>query len=235
MAEDNWPNSWFWSALEPKELQLGETPVGLSVVDCGKLKLPSGRLVACDPFAFLEPEGNAYVQVPPGEYRVKVTLADVSGLRDGSHVREAYASLLLSDAPEVTRKLLTPLAEGEKAPTDLKPGEYIGFPVDAGTACFVDDSVVASGMPDPGVWYDQVFDSGKADSWFSRMDDPGHIREGLANIVLPLAKNGENIVIIHSGWGDGVYPVIGGYDATGNLVRVHIDFMVIAPPLDRDE
>jgi hypothetical protein len=59
------------------------------------------------------------------------------------------------------------------------------------------------------------------------MDDPGHIRYGLANVPLPGAAQGENIVIVHSGWGDGSYPVVGGYDASGRLIRVHIDFLVV--------
>jgi hypothetical protein len=61
------------------------------------------------------------------------------------------------------------------------------------------------------------------------MDDPDHVREGIANIPLPLGKGGENIVIVHSGWGDGSYPIVGGYDADDRLVRVHIDFMVVFP------
>jgi hypothetical protein len=60
------------------------------------------------------------------------------------------------------------------------------------------------------------------------MDNPDHIRAGLANIPLPLATEGTNIVISHSGWGDGFYPVVGGYDATGGLVAVHIDLLVHA-------
>jgi hypothetical protein len=67
------------------------------------------------------------------------------------------------------------------------------------------------------------------DSWFARMDDPSHIRAGIANIPLPLAAGGENIVIFHSGWGDGLYPVISGYDASDLRVRVHIDFFVVPP------
>jgi hypothetical protein len=59
------------------------------------------------------------------------------------------------------------------------------------------------------------------------MDDPSHIREGIANIPLPHATQDESIVVIHSGWGDGHYPVIGGYDTSDRLVRVHIDFLVV--------
>jgi hypothetical protein len=105
-------------------------------------------------------------------------------------------------------------------------GTYYGFPVDAGTACFVDQGAVEALMPD-GNWYEDLFDNGTSNSWFARMDDPRHIREGIANIPLPLATQGENIVIIHSGWGDGHYPVVGGYDTSGRLVRVHIDFLVV--------
>jgi hypothetical protein len=72
-----------------------------------------------------------------------------------------------------------------------------------------------------------LFDNGLPDSWFNQMDDPDNIREGIANIVLPGARDGENIVIVHSGWGDGMYPVVGSFDASDRLVAVHIDFQVV--------
>src|SRR5262249_23212152 len=103
---------------------------------------------------------------------------------------------------------------------------YYGFRVDAGTACFVDAAAVAATMPD-GDWYETLFENDKPDCWFALMDNPQHIRAGLANIRLPDSTRGGNIRIIHSGWGDGFYPVVGGYDASGRLVRVHIDFMVV--------
>ena len=84
-------------------------------------------------------------------------------------------------------------------------------------------------MPDVERWHDDVFDNPEPESWFNRMDDPQHIRAGLANIRLPLASDGANIIIIHSGWGDGVYPLVGGYTCEGRLIRVHIDFMVVFP------
>jgi hypothetical protein len=141
-------------------------------------------------------------------------------------MREAYATLLLDEtAVEARRRIITPLGDAVCPPEMDDDGLYNGFPVDAGTACFVDQGAVDTLMPD-GDWQD-VFDNGKPDSWFERMDDPSHIRAGLANIVLPLARGGENIVIIHSGWGDGHYPVVGGYDASDRLVRVHIDFLVV--------
>ncbi len=86
-------------------------------------------------------------------------------------------------------------------------------------------------MPDDdSVRLEEIFDDGTADSWFSRMDDPAQVRAGIANIPLPLATDGANLVLFHSGWGDGWYPVIGGYDAGSALVAVHIDFFVIPDP-----
>lgn len=224
----SWPNNDSWLALvDGGQFMLDDHTCTTSVIDCGMLLMPTGRLVARDPFAGMERTGNRSIALPPGTYPVRVTLADVSEAGDGSHIREAYASLLLHDAPEAERRILTPLLDGEEPPT-LAPGEFSGIPVDAGTVCFVDADALASGMPD-GSWMELFQDAGD-DSWFDRMDDPAHIRAGIANITLPLAQNGENIVIIHSGWGDGYYPLIGGYDAAGELVAVHIDLFVVPDP-----
>lgn len=222
-----WPNHPAWSA--GRDQHLVETEDGkrfMSVVDCGMIYLPSGRLVACDPFVFLEPRNNPNVVVPAGKYPVAVTLADVSPALDRSHVREAYATVRIADGVDSYRRALPLAREGEPRPV-LEGDQFIGFAVDAGTACFVDDWAVESCMPDAATWHEELFENDRDDCWFSRMDDPGHIREGLANIPLPLAQNGENIVIVHSGWGDGVYPVVGSFDATGRLLAVHIDFGVV--------
>ena len=95
-----------WLALSHgTEIQAADGGVWrLSVVDCGDLVLPKGQLIACDPFSTLEESlDGPFVQVPPGRYPVRVTLADVSGKRDGSHLREAYVSLVLGGGPEVRR------------------------------------------------------------------------------------------------------------------------------------
>ncbi len=225
-----YPNVAWWNALQDgSEVDVDNKTYKLSIVPCGELIMPSGRLVACDPFAGLTKEQNVFVQLPAGRYPVTATLADVSGMYDGSHMREAYLTLLLDkDASEVRRRIITPLL-GEEEPTHEmeNDGSYHGFPVDAGTACFVDAEAVRTCMPDEQTWYEGLFDNDSPDSWFNAMDDAGRIREGIANIKLPMAENGENIILCHSGWGDGHFPVIGGYNSNDKLVRVHIDFFVV--------
>ena len=222
----SWPSSPSWSAGKHEAIVAAERDVFTWVVQCGSLFLPSGRLVACDPFAFMEPRDNPHILAPTGHFPVAVTIADVSEKLDRSHIREAYASITFRDGTESHRRALALAREGEVRPA-LEGDNYIGFPVDTGTACFVDDSVIAAGMPDPRTWYEALFENERPDCWFNRMDDPQHIRAGIANIQLPLARNGENLILFHSGWGDGVYPVVGSFDDQDELLSVHIDFGVI--------
>jgi hypothetical protein len=229
MAKDpmGWPNGARWSALEHDQIvETDDGPRYLWTVACGELFVPSGQLVACDPFVFLKPRDNPHIVVPRGRFPVVVTLADVSAAHDRSHVREAYASIVFSAAPEAYRKALPLAKKGEDRP-EPEGDNFVGFAVDAGTACFVDDAVVGPCMPDPMTWYEDLFENSRPDCWFNRMDDPQHIREGVANIPLPFAKNGENLILFHSGWGDGVYPMVGSFDKAGNLLAAHVDFLVI--------
>lgn len=224
----SWPNDETWSAEKHKQIVTTEDGNRfLWVVECGDLLLPSGKLVACDPFAFLQTSDNPHVLVPPGRYPISVTLADVSENLDGSDIREAYATVRITKGSESYRRALALARDGESR-EPLTDDEFIGFGVDAGTACFVDDEAVSNCMPADVDWYETFFDNGRDDSWFAQMDDPNHIRFGLANIILPLAQRGENIMIIHSGWGDGNYPVVGSFDASHQLLSVHIDFFVVS-------
>ncbi len=214
-----WPNSPEWRALQPGEHVIEGATHEIAVVDCGDLMLPSGRLVAADPFVTLE-RHNRYYPVPPGTYPVQVTV-------DETIQREMYVSLIVSNSPETERRVLVPFGPDGRQYEPPEGDRYYGVAVDAGTVCFVDDEAVRRGMPpEETTWLGDVFDNDSPSCWFKLMDNPDNIRAGLANIKLPLATDGSNIVISHSGWGDGFYPVVGGYDAMGNLVAVHIDLLV---------
>jgi hypothetical protein len=214
-----WLNPPVWRALRAGQHRIEDELHEIVVVDCGDLSMSSGRLVAADPFVMLERK-NAYYRVPPGTYPVRVTL-------DETIQREMYVSLIVAAVPEVERRLLTPFKPGGEPYPEPEVETFYGVGVDSGTVCFVDDEAIQRGMPaDESTWFEGLFDNESNNCWFKLMDDPAHIRAGLANIRLPLAGDGANIVISHSGWGDGFYPVVGGYDAHGTLVAVHIDLLV---------
>jgi hypothetical protein len=229
-----WPYDFF-ALRDGAKLSVDGIDIVLSVIDCGELNLDGGQLIACDPFAGLLGAGrDAWIDVPPGRYPVQVTLADVSGRNDGSHLREAYASLLISDAPEVERKALCMLHPGA-SPTPVDDDDSWGFGVDSGTACFADRTSIDRDMPNPNHWHHGLFENADPGSWFHRMDDPKHLRDGLANIPLPQGDGSTNIILMHSGWGDGFFPVLGGFDPDGALVAVHIDFFVVGGPAGEGE
>ncbi|QIK73212.1 DUF4241 domain-containing protein [Propioniciclava coleopterorum] len=190
------------------------------VVDLGVLQLPTGVLEASDPFTSLG--SGVRVQLPPGAYPVKVTIADVSDEPDGGEDVNSYLSVVIADG-EVAR--VRPLMRDDVAagvePTGGKDA-WVG--VDAGTVAFVDVGALMNGMPAGVDWYETYFESddpGEQD-WFTRLDDG----EGSALIVLPLATAGENIALASSGYGDGGYSLLASYDTDGRLLGVHLDLEV---------
>ncbi|MGF1845261.1 DUF4241 domain-containing protein [Vibrio clamense] len=230
-----YPNGSKWSALKSEVICDGDDKVELSTIPCGKLKLPSGKLIVCDPFTGLSKSNNIFIQIIPGEYEVIVTLADVSPNLDGSHVREAYASLIIdANASENSRKLLELSLSGEPSNRPLNSGEFFGYGVDAGTSCFADAETIEQDMPVQESWYEGLFENSDSNCWFDQMDDEKLIRNGIANILLP-KDNGNNLILFHSGWGDGFYPVVGSYDLNGVLIAVHTDFFVVQSPEDDEE
>ena len=205
--------------------------VQLTVHDLGMVRVPSGLLGACDPFVALD--NPVIIPIEAGDYPVYVTVADVSEEQDGSHPREAYLSLLFSREPSVSVTAATGI-NGTPPPDEFS---FVG--VDSGTVAFVDSEAVLRSMPeDVANWQPLVFETGASDDWFSIMDADEPHAYGFANIVMPRATAGENVVLSHSGWGDGVYPVLETRDAGGALTGIHIDLQVVGrfeePPAPAD-
>jgi hypothetical protein len=140
-------------------------------------------------------------------------------------MREAYLSVVLSESEP---------ASVEAAPKEAgRPGDgrFWGVGVDAGTVAFVDADAIPRCMPAIGSdWYSEVFDTGGADGWFAQMDADSPYPAGTANIVLPRATDGENLVLSHSGWGDGFYPLLQSVTADGTITAVHIELLVVGEP-----
>lgn len=222
-----------WKALN-NELAEWHFPDGqhlkyrLFTVDCGELWLKSGRLVVCDPLNGLQWRNNSELQLPPGRYRVIATIADISDALDGSHLREAYLTVQVSDRPAAGWRFLSPLPPDIDMPP-LGDHEFVGVNIESGLIALVDADAVERLMPDPADsdWEWDLIDSGEDDAWVARLDDPQHLRAGSANIPLPGATDGENLVLSQSGWGEGSYAVVGTYAEDGCLTGIHVDLAVL--------
>ncbi|MFE5918094.1 DUF4241 domain-containing protein [Streptomyces sp. NPDC056468] len=176
------------------------------IIDAGLLRLPTGRVVACDP-GWTDPDEPFTVAVRPGSYRMQIATAVYPVEHWGKSLRmEDFigARILVSEEPTAAWELA--LRPGEDLRT-LREGEFYGFGVDTGTGCFVD--VVAAGTLAGGE--DTVPDRDSADGIFT-LDDP---------------ESGGNLIGYPSGMGDGSYPVWIGRDADGEITCLVADMLIL--------
>lgn len=120
------------------------THLTVRVEHLGTLTVPTGHIVACDPFWLTEAFDPYTTVVPPGRYPVRVSIATFA---DGDQ-RVACAMLGFAER-EVVRWELA-LCPGQD-PRDLPPGELFGYPVDAGTGCFADQATMEALMAEAGI------------------------------------------------------------------------------------
>ena len=175
----------------------------LSVHSAGAIRLSSGRVIAADPSS-LEFDAEPFsVTVPPGTYPVSISLATFTD--DPGHSRVCAARLDVGDQPPVRWELA--LREGQST-VDLGFGEFFGFGVDAGMACFVDADVS------------------------DRLKDLWRTFDGLVEPRYLMVEAGA-MVAWSSGWGDGSYPTWIGYEAGGAVSCFVADMLLFSA--DDDE
>ncbi|MFJ5307830.1 DUF4241 domain-containing protein [Streptomyces sp. NPDC088350] len=194
----------------------------IHLADGGQLWLPTGQVVACDPFVCLGGgEAEPFtVAVAPGHYRVEAAVATITHRdeppSDDPHLRVAAARLVIRDEPTTTWELA--LQPGQDL-TELTEDEFYGYGVDAGTGCFYDASVDGS-FPecegDEGPLWDAFEKDGHA---------PGPY-------LVTSPSTGHTLAAFGSGWGDGAYPTWIGRTAAGEVTCFVTDFFVA--PLSDD-
>lgn len=180
--------------------------------EVGRLKVPSGRIVVCDPL--VDPRAEAVDRtVAPGAYPVVVSIAHL----EGGDQRIAGALLHFSDERVVEWHLAVP---GAAVPLVEEEPELVGLPVDSGTAGFLSLEAAAAMM-----------ERLEAESSFS-----DRIVEALGRTYRDTREwadvevGGEpalNAVIFSSGFGDGVYLSVWGLDADGRPVYLIADFGLV--------
>lgn len=184
--------------------------------------LPTGEVVACDPLVFAETEPFAE-RVAPGRYPLVVWVAVL--FKDGveSQRRNAALQLVVRDEPVARWELA--LQDGQDV-GELGEQEFFGFGVDAGCGVLADRVATAEIQ---GWEYDRV------DEVFIPADYPLAPVPGLVSAVVD-EPTGANLVLVTSGWGDGVYPTFIGRTAHGEVGCFVIDFAVVPqqdPPAER--
>jgi Protein of unknown function (DUF4241) len=199
----------------------------VEVLDAGLLHLPTGRVVACDPYfgSAVHEYCTAFtVTVKPGRYPVTLSVArtdwpdpDMSS----PLLLGAAARLTVLDEPVVTWELA--LQPGQD-PAALGEDEIYCFGVDSGKGSFFDSAAVGA----VALLEDQAIDLEKGDF---RPEHKRFLHElkrnAFANLVVdPVADL--NIVIFRCGLGDGCYAIWIGRTATGQPACFVADLRVLS-------
>ncbi len=203
----------------------GEQQV-VTVREVGKLALPTGRLVAADPFVLWPEDAEAFTATfEPGAYPVSVSLVswqDKDGFPD---VRQGYrvaaAKLTVQDEPAYMWE--PAVVPGEHLPPMLS-GQSLGsfgYGVESSTGAFFD--LAAAPL------LDRLANDDAAGNC-ELIDALGAVGggRGPANVTDP--ESGLNVVAFSTGWGDGIYPTWVGRNAVGEPVAFVTDFKVINNP-----
>ena len=185
--------------------------VALTHTKIGDLKLPTGEIVAADPFYVNEEFTRPFKRkVPPGNYPVILTEADFGAWGR----RVAFAHLQFTEARPVRWEL---------AVTTLEKGAFADmYGVDAGLGSFSDATgaqllgatIKAFYAKHPnGNYYDDLLvnDFKQHDNWSNHW---------------PQTSNQLNVIMFSSGMGDGVYSTYWGLDSTGKPACLLTDFQL---------
>lgn len=176
-------------------------------ITLGKIKITSGKIIACDPF-LIDQYGQPFTQqFPTGEFPVELSIARLD--KKGETV--AMARIKFSDEP-VAKWEYALLKDQKKAP--IGQGDDIGYVVDAGYGIFVDQKAIDS-LPGKELAqlsrdiYKQI-NKKYSKGWSADMHSFG---------------NDNNLAAFTSGFGgDGRYASYVGYDASGKPCRLVTDF-----------
>jgi hypothetical protein len=194
----------------------------IEVDDLDDLYLPTGRLVAADPFWVGIGDDAAYtVTVPPGRYHVEVSFARSDPPDPDALIPRlgAAARLKIRDEPAAAWEMA--LRPGEDV-VDLGSDEFYGFDVDTGTGAFLDESAIA-----PLRRRVERIDRGGPEAVEEDEMTRAAIDGEAFNLVLDQAT-GLNVVVFGCGMGDGAYPVWIGCNSSGDPTCFIADLEILS-------
>lgn len=176
------------------------TPFEVEVIDAGRLELSTGNVVATDP-AWPSLEDAVAVVVEPGSYPVSLSVARSRSAPDRALV--SAVRMLVSRGDVET---WAPAWEGV---TSEGSATSLGFTVDAGQACLLDQAALP-------FLIDLAEDEDASIELSLRVESQKY--EHVVD-----ETSGMNAIVFACGMGDGTYPVWLGSTAKGELAQLVVD------------
>ena len=171
--------------------------------DIGKIKIESGKIIACDPIVMHD--AIPFTQTfPIGEFPVNLSIAI-----NGKDERVAFSRIAFSN--ESVSKWEFALPRGQK-PISLYDSTVYCYGVDAGMGVFIDS--VSS-------YYFNLKDQSDWENVFIRKAE----KKGNRGFINDF--DGHNFAIFSTGYGDGCYATFVGFDAKGQICQILTDFGLV--------
>lgn len=191
-----------------------ETDLGkaiLNKVDIGKLNVKSGNIIATDPILLYDDQPFSK-KIKPSEYNVQLFVAKY----ENGDERTAMSKLEITTKEPVKWELA--LYEGESA-SRLKGDEYMGFEVENGIGCYMDETVMEV--------LDTYFDDDLEEYENNLRTKVKFSKKSVTFANIQIKGVGSNIIAFTTGWKDGTYPSYYGYDKDNKLCCIVTDYMVL--------
>ena len=202
-------SSWA-HALTPGPRSTAQGEATIEHREIGRVRLPSGRVVAADPF--VDPDLPPFTRrVTPGAYPVRLAIAHYPKDRDQ---RVAAAWLLFRDAPVASWEPAQ--VEGHSSRRGEEPSAY---GVDSATGAFLSPEAAAS--------FVRQEDTARFDA-MSELMEATYVPTW--SWALVQVDEGLDLAAFSSGFGDGAYASYWGLDAAGVPVVLLTDFGLLEPP-----
>ena len=179
-----------------------ENPL-IETFDAGKINLPTGQIVACDPLIVNDMKSFKII-FPQGEFPVLVHKE-----RESNCI--AYVEIIFSDTPISEWKMAT--TEGQNI-EELKGEEIFGYPVESGMGCFMDSETQESlNRLENRLFHEHFFDENGAIDQFA--------------FLKPDEEKSGNLFAFETGYGEGFYASYIGFGTDNQPVKIITEFIEI--------
>lgn len=197
----------------------------LDILDIGEINLTTGKIIACDPLAYLyEDDISPFIQtVKPDKY--KVTLLIIKDEERISMIKVSFSD----NKPERYELAVS----GEENLSEAEEGDFFGYPVDAGMGCVCDYEAAKKYLE-----YEKKLEEESGGNFDNRYDDlfadllednakknPKYQSQYGDWLNWNIPESDLNIVLFSSGYGDGYYPSYFAYDKNDDICAFYTIFI----------
>ena len=186
--------------------KVNKATLSLYGINIGKLRMPSGILVACDPM-HIDEYGIPYTQVfPKGEFPVQLAIAKLD-----LEERVAFARILFNDQPVAKWEFALQAGQSQ---LPLGQEKKHGYSVDAGVGIFIDAEAAKV--------LDRQATNDMDGALFAALQK--NYRNDWKYAMYTFGNH--NVAAFSTGFGDGFHSTYVGLDAAGKPCRILTDFGV---------